>query len=293
MDRLQQTTISDNRTQPLLSALARDRQASVDAAAAQIEARHITTVKSAYANIDTRKVKPITYMPPTSPTKHSLPKNLWARSNKPKPASCRFAIRVATMTAQKQWFGSPGGNAPFANLSGVLSPLTHRQHIPSPPSLMTFLAKSHALLAREIQTGPAAFDLLLQVLSRQFDYGDAVCSWNCGFWCPKRYPLRGLLSCFPDGGFGVDRQRARAPWGALDIVRLSVNERFPQVMPSLYPGELETCPLPVGSIDAMWSALGTLANNKTPTLNGGEKKNCLLRHRGGVFPPRRGPRLPP
>ena len=37
----------------------------------------------------------------------------------------------------------------------------------------------------------------------------------------------------------------------LEIVRLSVNEQFPQLMPSLYPGELATRPQPFDSIDVM------------------------------------------
>ena len=36
----------------------------------------------------------------------------------------------------------------------------------------------------------------------------------------------------------------------LKIIRMSVNEKFPQLMPSLYLRELATCHLPCGSMDA-------------------------------------------
>ena len=54
----------------------------------------------------------------------------------------------------------------------------------------------------------------------------------------------------------------------MEIVRLSVNEQFPQLMPSLYPGELATCSQPFDSVDIMWLPLGTLANINTQNING-------------------------
>ena len=71
--------------------------------------------------------------------------------------------------------------------------------------------------------------------------------------------------------FGVrGSERALAPWLGLvlEVVRLSVNEQFPQLMPRLYPGELATCPQPFDSIDVMWLALGTLANTISPAIHG-------------------------
>ena len=46
--------------------------------------------------------------------------------------------------------------------------------------------------------------------------------------------------------------------------RLSVNQWFPQLKTSLHPGELATCLLLFGLIDAMRLAFGAVANNKTP-----------------------------
>ena len=72
------------------------------------------------------------------------------------------------------------------------------------------------------------------------------------------------------GDTGSERALASGFGLVLEIVRLIVNQQFPQLMPSLHPGELATCPQPIDSIDAMWVALGTLANNKKPASNGAE-----------------------
>ena len=53
----------------------------------------------------------------------------------------------------------------------------------------------------------------------------------------------------------------------LEIVCLSVNEQFQQLMPSLYPVELATRPQPFDSIEATWIVLDALANNRTPAIN--------------------------
>ena len=59
-------TISAESARPLSSALARERQATIDEAAARAEAEPIDTVKSKYVNIDTRKMVRITPLPPTN-----------------------------------------------------------------------------------------------------------------------------------------------------------------------------------------------------------------------------------
>ena len=52
-DKLKKMTIFDNVAQLVSSDLARERQASVDAAAARIDAEHIAAFESKYVNIDT------------------------------------------------------------------------------------------------------------------------------------------------------------------------------------------------------------------------------------------------
>ena len=64
---LAKMTISAESAQPLSSAVARERLAAVDEAAARAESEHIDTVKYKYVNIDTRKMAHITSLPPTNP----------------------------------------------------------------------------------------------------------------------------------------------------------------------------------------------------------------------------------
>ena len=74
-------------------------------------------------------------------------------------------------------------------------------------------------------------------------------------------------------------------------MRLSVNDPFPQLMPSLYPGKLATRLQPFDSIDATWLALGTLANNKTPGINSAKYVSQPVSAASGPPPaaPGRGP----
>ena len=54
----------------------------------------------------------------------------------------------------------------------------------------------------------------------------------------------------------------------LEVVRMAVNEQFPSLMPTVYPGSKVTDPKPYASLDKMWKAFGDFANNKTHALNG-------------------------
>ena len=54
----------------------------------------------------------------------------------------------------------------------------------------------------------------------------------------------------------------------LELVRRSVMNQYPGLMPTLYPGELATVPTPFSTIDAMWLAFQTMATNRTPAICG-------------------------
>ena len=45
------------------------------------------------------------------------------------------------------------------------------------------------------------------------------------------------------------------------VVRMAVDEQYPSLMPTLYPGVMATEPRPFGTLDAMWLAFQSLANN--------------------------------
>ena len=49
---------------------------------------------------------------------------------------------------------------------------------------------------------------------------------------------------------------------------MAVNEQFPSLMPTLYPGVLATVSRPFDTLDAVWLDFEALANNKTPAING-------------------------
>ena len=53
----------------------------------------------------------------------------------------------------------------------------------------------------------------------------------------------------------------------LELVRGLVNEQYPKLMSTLYPGELATAQKPFRSIDDMWLAFNICRLVKTPTMN--------------------------
>ena len=51
---------------------------------------------------------------------------------------------------------------------------------------------------------------------------------------------------------------------------MAVIEQYPILMPTLYPGVMVTVSRPFGILDAMYFSSETLANTKTPAINGGK-----------------------
>ena len=62
---------------------------------------------------------------------------------------------------------------------------------------------------------------------------------------------------------------------------MAVNEQFPSLMRTLYPGSMATDPKPYAYLDKMWKAFGDLPYNKTPSANG-ENKSSLPVSSSGV-----------
>ena len=82
---------------------------------------------------------------------------------------------------------------------------------PPTPTLTSVIdnifARSHEILAGN--SGPAAFDFLLLVPSRQIDHGDELSTLRGpeSFGVPNGHPYAAYyLSCFPDGSVGGDGQ---------------------------------------------------------------------------------------
>ena len=84
---------------------------------------------------------------------------------------------------------------------------------------------------------------------------------------------------------GGERTLAPGVDVVLEVVRMAVNELFPSLMPTLYPGSMETGPKPYASLDEMWKAFSDLSNNKTPAINGEKFFLCLFLRRECGHPP--------
>ena len=67
---------------------------------------------------------------------------------------------------------------------------------------------------------------------------------------------------------GSERVLAPGVDVVLEVVRMAVNEEFPTLIPTLYPGSMATDPKPYASLGATWNAFNYLEHNKTPAVNG-------------------------
>ena len=131
-------------------------------------------------------------------------------------------------------------------------------------------------MSRDVEngaSGPEAFTLLLRRLMTHFDRVDTgegytrlhnfgVCTGTP--FCDFCREFRVLVSAVT----GSERTLAPGVDVVLEVVRMAVNEQFPSLMPTLYPGSMATGPKPYASLDKMWKAFGDLSNNKTPAING-------------------------
>ena len=145
-------------------------------------------------------------------------------------------------------------------------------------------------MSRDVEdgaSGPEAFTLLLRRLMTHFDrvetgedytrlHSFGVCTGTR--FCDSSRPFCVLVSAVTESEHtlapGVDV--------VLEVVRMAVNEQFPSLMTTLYPGSMATGPKPYASLDGMWKAFGDSSNNKTPAVNG-EKVYSLPVSSSGVF----------
>ena len=124
-------------------------------------------------------------------------------------------------------------------------------------------------------SGPEAFTLLSRLLMTHFDRVDTgegytklhtfgVCNGTPS--CDSSREFRILVSTVT----GSERVLSPGTDVVLEVVRMAVNDQFPTLMPTLYPGSKATDPRPYASLDAMWRAFSDLVHNKTPAVNNGE-----------------------
>ena len=129
---------------------------------------------------------------------------------------------------------------------------------------------------RDGASRPETFALLLRLLSGQIDgvdFGTGYKQFHT-FGAPNGTPFRdfsGEFHAVVSAATGTERALAPGTDIGLEVVRIALNEQYPSVMPTLYPGVMATEPRPFGTLDAMWSAFQVLTN-KTPAING---KKCF------------------
>ena len=146
-------------------------------------------------------------------------------------------------------------------------------------------------MSRDVEegaSGPEAFNLLLRRLMTHFDRVDmgegytrlhsfSVCTGTS--FCVFSREFRALVSVVT----GSERTLAPGVDVVWEVVRMAVNEQFPSLMPTSYPGLMATGPKPYALLDEMWKAFGDLSHtgNKTSAING-EKHFALPVSSSGV-----------
>ena len=146
-------------------------------------------------------------------------------------------------------------------------------------------------------SGPEAFTLFLRLLVAHLDRVDT------GEGYTKLHTFR-VCNCTPFSDFsrefhvlvtvvtGSERVLSPGTDVVLEVVRMAVNEHFPTLTSTLYPGSKATDPRPFASLAAMWIAFNDVAHNKTPAVNGEKRFLDLFLRRVRGHSPRRCPGPP-
>ncbi|CAN0443107.1 unnamed protein product, partial [Laminaria digitata] len=122
-------------------------------------------------------------------------------------------------------------------------------------------------------SGPEVFNQLLRLIGGHFDQGDGNASFNRlqTFGVSNGTPFSDFFRAFRvvvSSVTGSEHVLAPSVPTVLELVRRSVMNQYPGLMPTLYPGDWATVPTPFTTIDAMWLAFRTMATNKTPAISG-------------------------
>ena len=221
---------------PVSSRLTHARTATVATADAAADARHEASVRPAYITLGLKAVARIATLPfPASVSKAAGVQQL-TRSVKTAVAE-KLMLSDDRCTAglnSPSWV--PGWYLPL--LEAFMLAITPDK--PSTADMTTLIDECFRQVSTDVEegaSGPEAFNLLLR---------------------------RVLVSAVT----GSERTLAPGVDGVLEVVRMAVNEQFPSLMPTLYPGPMATGPKPYASLDEMWKAFSDISNNKTPAING-------------------------
>ena len=133
---------------------------------------------------------------------------------------------------------------------------------PSTANMTTLIDEGFQQVSRDVEegaSGPEAFNLLLRRLMTHFDRVDTwegytrLHSFGVGtgtHLCDFSREFRVLVSAV----MGSEVTLAARVDVVLEVVRIGVNEQFPSLMPTLYPGSMATGPRTHASLEKMWKA---------------------------------------
>ena len=289
-------TITNDRAEPVSSNNAQARSSAIDVAAVAAEAKHISSVKRLYVTTPLKDIDRVFILPFSSSVNQSEAAEQLIRT----PKSCLSSIlrlcdernseglRSATWIPRWEYPLQRSFERAITPDMPTTSPLT---------TLMDEFFRQVACALCDGVSGSEAFALFLRLLSGHFDRVDLEAGYkklhtfsvpNGNLFSDFSRELRVVVSA----ATGTERVLAPGTDIELEVVRMTVNEQYPNLMSTLYPGVMATEPRPFSTLDAIWLAFQALANNKTPAINSENSFSCLLRRRACGHPPRRGPDPP-
>ena len=292
-ERLSKLSVTGDRAKPVSSTLAHARTATIATADAAADARHEASVRRAYVTLGLKDVARIAALPFPASVNKTAGAQQQTRSVKTAMSEIfmRSDDRCTEGLKSPTWV--PGWDLPLHKAS-MRSITTDK---PSTADMTTLIDECFRQVSRDGEEGASgleAFNLLLRRLMTRFDRVDTgegytqlqnsgVCTGT--LFCIFSREFRVLVSAVT----GSDRTLDPGVDAVLEVVRMAVNEQFPTLMPTLYPGSMARDPKPYASLDKMWKVFGDLANNKTPAVNVFVFVFlCLFLRRERGHPPRRG-----
>ena len=233
-------TIVSNRAKPVSSNVAHARSATIEAATAAAEEKHISSVQRLYSTTPLKDVDRVSTLPfPPSVNQAEAAQQL-IRTTK----SCLSGVprlcdeRNSEGLRSDAWI--PGWE--YTLQRSFERAITSDKPTTSP--LTTLIDEDFGHVARALRdgaSGPEAFALFLRLLSGHFDRVGlgAGCKKLHTFGVPNGTPFRDFSREFcvvVSAATGTERVSVPRTDIILEAVRMAVNEQYPSLMPTLYAG---------------------------------------------------------
>ena len=266
-ERLSKLTLSDDRTNPVSSGLARERTVELATVAALAKSALDDSVRRAYDKLPHIDVSRISVLPFPASLNTSDGTQQLTRS----VPSAITDILMRCDDCRQEGVRTPTW------IPGWIHPIRlviNRGITPDRPTtarMTTLIDYIFRQVSRALDgeaSGPEALTLLLRLLVSHFDRVDTgegytklhafmVCIGTPFSDFSRMFRVLLIVSAVT----GSERVMSPVTDVVLDVVRMAVNEQFPTLMPTLYPGSKATDSRPYASLDAMWKAFSYLAHN--------------------------------